>query len=261
MTTAACGVTIPTLKQSDPKWVLRCVPIGCSLSLHLCYVEDSESLSIINTLCDLSSSQALSIVWNFRSGVEPDRWGFPSVGRGVWKVSTSCLSHNFHSNLCRLYYKNNPTRLSTCPLTIHALLHIAWGIKVARPCWTYWDYPIKHHCNILLQEIKSRCHPFVSINSFVTAIVQIDHIQLSYDLYEALCLDHDKKENNGFTHDSCKFSTMISAIDAHLPLILFSIDPLFLLATPSTMRNLTSANTKQSLGLFSNSIQCPEEGC
>ena len=27
------------------------------------------------------------------------------------------------------------------------------------------------------------------------------------------------------------------------------------------MRNLTSANTKQSLGLFSNTIQSPEEGC
>lgn len=131
-----------------------------------------------------------------------------------------------------MYYENNPTRLSACPLTIHALLHIAWGIKVAGPVWTYWAYPMERHCNVLLQAIKSRRRPFASINSFVTATAQLDQIRLSYNLYEALRLDPDKKENIGFTHDSCKFSPMISAIDAHLPLILFSIDPLFLLATP-----------------------------
>ena len=134
--------------------------------------------------------------------------------------SISYSSQNIHSNLCRLYYKNNPARLSTCPLTIHALLHITWGIKVARPVWTYWAYPMECHCNILLQAIKSRRRPFASINSFVTATAQLDQIRLSYNLFEALRLDPDK-ENSGFIHDSCK---LISATDAHLPLI-FSIDP------------------------------------
>src|ERR1700678_1212644 len=58
-----------------------------------------------------------------------------------------------------MYYKNDPTRLSACPLTIHALLHIAWGIRVAGPVWTYWAYPMEQHCNTLLQSIRSRHHP------------------------------------------------------------------------------------------------------
>ena len=44
-----------------------------------------------------------------------------------------------------LYYKHDPNRLSACPLTIHALLHIAWGIRVAGPVWTYWAYPMERH--------------------------------------------------------------------------------------------------------------------
>ena len=120
-------------------------------------------------------------------------------------MSITFSSHKFYSNLCRLYYENNPAWLSTCPLTIHALLHIAWGIKVAGPFWTYWAYPMERHCNVLLQAIKSRRRPFASINPFVIATAQLDQIQLSYDLYEVLRLDPDKKENSGLIHDSCKF--------------------------------------------------------
>ena len=121
-------------------------------------------------------------------------------------MSISCSSKKFYSNLYRLYYENNPARLSTCPLTIHALLHIAWGIKVAGPVWTYWAYPMERHCNTLLQAIKSRRRPFASISSFVTATAQLDQIRLMYDLHEGLRLDPEKKENSGLVHDSCKFS-------------------------------------------------------
>ena len=37
-----------------------------------------------------------------------------------------------------MYYIHDLTQTSACPLTIHALLHIAWGIRVAGPVWTYW---------------------------------------------------------------------------------------------------------------------------
>jgi len=86
----------------------------------------------------------------------------------------------------RLYHENDPARLSTCSLTVHALLHIVWGIRVAGPVWTYWAYPMERHCNTLLLSIKSRCHPYASINSFVTATAQLDQIRLLYDIHEAL---------------------------------------------------------------------------
>ena len=115
-------------------------------------------------------------------------------------------SHGSHSKRYRLYYENNPTRLSACPLTIHGLLHIAWGIRVAGPVWTYWAYAMERHCNTLLQSIKSRRHPYASINSFVTATAQLNQIRLSYDLHEALSLDPDKEQYKGFVHDSCMFN-------------------------------------------------------
>src|SRR5882762_7260707 len=63
------------------------------------------------------------------------------------------LSHVSHLNQYRLYYENDPARLSACPLTVHGLLHIAWGIKVAGPVWTYWAFAMERHCNTLLQSI------------------------------------------------------------------------------------------------------------
>ena len=105
----------------------------------------------------------------------------------------------------RLYYKHDPTRLSACPLTIHALLHIAWGIRVAGPVWTYWAFPMERHCNTLLQSIRSRRHPYASISSFVTATAQLDQIRLLYDLHETLRLDPDEKESNKLVHDLCRF--------------------------------------------------------
>ncbi|EKM74305.1 hypothetical protein AGABI1DRAFT_48245, partial [Agaricus bisporus var. burnettii JB137-S8] len=93
----------------------------------------------------------------------------------------------------KLYYQHDPRRLSTCPLTIHALLHIAWGIRVAGPVWTYWAYPMERHCNSLLPSIKSRRHPYASINAFVAATAQVDQIRLKYNLFRELTLSVDEE--------------------------------------------------------------------
>jgi len=131
---------------------------------------------------------------------------FPIVGAGLWKVSISSFSLTYYTQIDnRLYHKNDPTWLSACPLTVYALLHIAWGIRVAGPVWTYWAYPMERHCNTLLLSIKSRCHPYASINSFVTATAQLDQIWLLYDIYEALHLDPNKKEGSKLVHNLCTF--------------------------------------------------------
>ena len=105
-----------------------------------------------------------------------------------------------------MYYKHDPNRLSACPLTIHALLRIAWGIREAGPVWTYWAYPMERHCNTLLQSVRSRRHPCASISSFVVATAQLDQIRLLYDLHETLRLDSDEKESTKLIHDLCKYS-------------------------------------------------------
>ncbi|PPR00725.1 hypothetical protein CVT24_000949 [Panaeolus cyanescens] len=94
----------------------------------------------------------------------------------------------------KLYYMFKPQRLPCCPLTIHALLHIANGIRMCGPVWTYWAYPMERHCNILLPAIRSRRYPYTSIAKFVTAISQLDEIRLVYDAKEDLNLDPPKAE-------------------------------------------------------------------
>ncbi|KAF7783322.1 hypothetical protein Agabi119p4_2698 [Agaricus bisporus var. burnettii] len=107
----------------------------------------------------------------------------------------------------RFYYQYEPRRLATCPLTLHALLHIAWGIKVAGPVWTYWAYPMERHCNTLLPSIRSRRHPYASINAFVVATAQLDQICLTYNLYKELSLsllreDEETASIHIMTHNS-----------------------------------------------------------
>ncbi|XP_006458586.1 hypothetical protein AGABI2DRAFT_141379 [Agaricus bisporus var. bisporus H97] len=92
----------------------------------------------------------------------------------------------------RLYFSHERDRLSACPLTIHALLHIAWGIRIAGPVWAYWAFPMERHCNTLLPSIRSRRHPYASISAFVTAVAQLDQIKLRFCLQSELDLNPRK---------------------------------------------------------------------
>ncbi|XP_006459841.1 hypothetical protein AGABI2DRAFT_142250 [Agaricus bisporus var. bisporus H97] len=93
----------------------------------------------------------------------------------------------------KFYYFHQTRRLSACPLTIHALLHIAWGIRVAGPVWTYWAFPMERHCNTLLPSIRSRRHPYAAITTFVTAMAQLDQVRLNYNLHSELSLSGMKR--------------------------------------------------------------------
>jgi hypothetical protein len=103
-------------------------------------------------------------------------------------------------------------------LTIHGLLHIAWGIKVAGPVWTYWAFAMERHCNTLLRSVKSRRHPYASIASFVTATAQLDQIRLFYDLHDELFLDPEKKGKQQACPQFVYVLLMIFTLAVHLSL-------------------------------------------
>ena len=96
-------------------------------------------------------------------------------------------------------------------MTIHGLLHIAWGIKVAGPVWTYWAFAMERHCNTLLRSVKSRRHPYASIASFVTATAQLDQIRLFYDLHDELSWILKKRKVAGLSTICVRFANGISA--------------------------------------------------
>ncbi|KAE9392020.1 hypothetical protein BT96DRAFT_959417 [Gymnopus androsaceus JB14] len=110
-------------------------------------------------------------------------------------------SHNDIQKICtgfkewveeyeKLYYQYLPERLATCPLTIHALLHIADSIKWAAPVWACWAFPMERYCGHLQCCIKSRRYPFASIDNYVTASAQLSHIKIIYGLVNELNLKH-----------------------------------------------------------------------
>jgi hypothetical protein len=106
----------------------------------------------------------------------------------------------------RLYYQYSPDRLSTCPVTIHALLHIADGIEHTGPVWSYWAFPTERYCGRLQRTIRSRRHPFVNIDNYVVASAQLSQIKIRYGLEEELSLKPTKADQirGSFSHPACK---------------------------------------------------------
>lgn len=88
----------------------------------------------------------------------------------------------------RLYYQSKVELLPACTLPIHGLLHIAEGIRQCGPVWCYWEYPMERFCGALLPSIKSRKHPFISLNHRVRDIAQLDLIKTRFNLAEVLAL-------------------------------------------------------------------------
>ncbi|KAJ7784947.1 hypothetical protein DFH07DRAFT_864335 [Mycena maculata] len=80
----------------------------------------------------------------------------------------------------KLYYQYSPDRLSACPVTIHALLHIADGIESAGPVWAYWAFPMERFCGRLQPCIKSRRFPFASIDGHVVATAQLAIVKIKH---------------------------------------------------------------------------------
>ena len=96
----------------------------------------------------------------------------------------------------RIYYQNNPKRLATCPVTIHALLHIADSIARSGPVWTSWAFPMERYCSALQPAITSRRFPFASINRFLVDQAQLQMIRLLYNVKKELSMQKSPSEQD-----------------------------------------------------------------
>ena len=98
--------------------------------------------------------------------------------------------------ISRLYYQHDPERVSCCPLTVHALLHIAPTIRAMGPVWAYWAFSMERYCSDIMRHIRSRRFPYASINKYVTSRAQLTQISLLYNLENDLQLvprpSHDR---------------------------------------------------------------------
>jgi hypothetical protein len=88
--------------------------------------------------------------------------------------------------LSRYYFQHDINRLSTCTLTIHALLHIPEDIRNCGPVWTYWCFVMERLCGILLRAVKSKLNPWGALAQRAKRISQIQLLNIQYSLWDVL---------------------------------------------------------------------------
>ena len=103
----------------------------------------------------------------------------------------------------RIYYQYKPKRLAACPLTVHALLHIADSISTIGPVWTYWAYPMERYCGFLQRAIQSRRFPNASLSRFIVEKAQLDQIANLYDIADVLALRTRSSLPGTLSHPDC----------------------------------------------------------
>ena len=99
-----------------------------------------------------------------------------------------------HYSTNRYYYQYRSDRLCACPITIHALLHLAHSIRMCGPVWTWWTFVMERHCNTILQSVKSRTQEYACIDQFCKRSAQLQQIISQYGLFKELSMKEAKPE-------------------------------------------------------------------
>ena len=109
--------------------------------------------------------------------------------------------HRLH----RIFYQCDESRLSVCPLTIHALLHIADGIDAAGPMWCYWPFAMERFCGAVTRGNKNRANPYASLDRRVRDVAQLQMVKVKFGLLETLSLRRPQGEpdEDADTFDGC----------------------------------------------------------
>jgi hypothetical protein len=124
-------------------------------------------------------------------------------GESFSKLLYTNFDHNLNS---RIYYQLSPDRVSVCPVTIHALLHIPDSIEASGPVWVSWAFPTERYCGSLVPAIRSRRFPFPSLDRYITELAQLTQIKMLYNLEEVLSLQAPKGDVAGlFSDPTCEF--------------------------------------------------------
>ncbi|KZV89276.1 hypothetical protein EXIGLDRAFT_618398, partial [Exidia glandulosa HHB12029] len=50
------------------------------------------------------------------------------------------------------------------------------------PVWVYWAFVMERHCGRIVRAVRSRKHPWASLNNFVLAEAQLETVQSLYNL-------------------------------------------------------------------------------
>lgn len=120
-----------------------------------------------------------------------------------------------YSPMQRIFYQKNPSRISACPVTIHGLLHIADGIAAAGPVWATWAFVMERYCGFVKRRaVRSRAHPYASIDRRILEVAQLNVILLKYGLRKGLTLKRKHVNTIKDKFSECKASPVPFALDS-----------------------------------------------
>ena len=161
------------------------------------------------------------------------------MGSGIRSVSRHRILPSVLNSLIifvRVYYQHNPNRLACCPVTIHAVLHIADSIEATGPVWCYWAFPMERYCGVLKRAIRSRRFPYASLSRFVFEKAQLAHIANEYNIASILALQAPPPPLGNFSHPDCMMFSSTATFRT-LPFIL--VDPTCVLLFPRSQTRPT----------------------
>jgi hypothetical protein len=114
----------------------------------------------------------------------------------------------------RIFYQKNPSRISACPVTIHGLLHIADGIAAAGPVWATWAFVMERYCGFVKRRaVRSRAHPYASINRRILEMAQLNVILMRYSLRKKLTLKAKRGKVTKEKFPKCKAHSIPLVLD------------------------------------------------
>ncbi|KDQ21906.1 hypothetical protein BOTBODRAFT_99767 [Botryobasidium botryosum FD-172 SS1] len=96
----------------------------------------------------------------------------------------------------RIYYQYQPDRLSTCPLTMHSVIHIPQNIRDSGPKWANWCFQMERYCGHLVRMIASRQHPYSGLNHRIFEAEALKIVIDQFDLHDRLPAPHGRPSEN-----------------------------------------------------------------
>ncbi|KAF8698921.1 Transposase family tnp2, partial [Rhizoctonia solani] len=80
------------------------------------------------------------------------------------------------------YYQYQTSQLPTCPLTIHALLHIPYYILQTGPLWASWAFVMERFCGRLLPAVRNCTRPYIQLDNYIERRAQLQLVAKKYDI-------------------------------------------------------------------------------
>lgn len=85
-------------------------------------------------------------------------------------------------------------RISTCPLTIHAIIHLISSTRHAGPLSRIWEFVTERYMGKIARSVTSRQYPFSQLAETIKKQEQIKTVAIKLGLEEELFLTNNRRD-------------------------------------------------------------------